>query len=151
MKQLLVECKPDELLVSKLGYTRKNLTHYQGKSRIFNKLKNSNDLIAMVDEDPGSIKTSYENTLQFVEEAEGISQFSDGAGNKVLVLKGKLEDWILDVCKRYKAKPADFGLPEKPNELHGEINHKLSHLGKLIDHLIKRKNPALLKLKSLLN
>ena len=59
MKKVHVECRPDELLISKLGYTRKMIVHHQGKSRVFHTLSKNKDLLAMVDEDPGSAKTRY--------------------------------------------------------------------------------------------
>ena len=150
MKQVHIECNPDELLVSKLGFTRNLVTHHQGKSRIFQVLSKNKNQLAMVDEDPHSSKTSYEKALQLVEEVEGIKYFSDQSGNKVIVLKGKLEDWLISVCDRSKVNMNKFGLPQTPDKLHGEINYKLPYFGKLIDHLIKENNPALLKLKSFL-
>ena len=38
MKIVHVECKPDELLVSKLGVQKKQITHHQGKTRVFHAL-----------------------------------------------------------------------------------------------------------------
>lgn len=72
MKDIHVECKPDEMLVRKLGFTKKKVTHYPGKSRVFRKLEKSNNQLALVDEDPGSTKTSYEQRLRFLKEVQGI-------------------------------------------------------------------------------
>ena len=151
MKQVHVECLPDEKLVTKLGHTRKFITHHQGKSRIFSTLRKNKNLIAIVDEDPGSTKTRYEESLNFREEFEGIRYFTDTSGNIVLILKGKLEDWIIAACKKQKIDIGKHGLPEKPNDLHDVIHHRLDNFGKLIDELMKEKNPAVLKLKSWLN
>lgn len=148
MKQVHIECKPDELLVSKLSFTRKFITHHQGKSKVFNKLIKSESLLAMVDEDPGSVKTSYEKSLRLEEESHGIKYYSDTSDNKVLVLTGKLEDWIITVCSNAKIKPTDFGLPTKSNDLHDVINQRLDKFGKLIEELLRQDCPAVLKLKS---
>lgn len=131
MKQVHVECKPDEQLVTILGITRKFITHHQGKSRVFAALCKSNDLLAVVDEDPGSIKTKYENSLFLQEEFEGIKYYTDATGNIVLSLKGKLEDWIIMVCKKQKISTLHYGLPEKPNDLHDVINDKLPNFSKV--------------------
>ena len=147
MKQVHVECKPDELLVSKLGFTKKYVTHHQGKSRVFQKLSKSESLLAMVDEDPGSSKTSYEKSLKFIEEKHGIKYFSDKKENKVFILTGKLEDWILNACKLQKIDPIEFGLPANPNKLHDILNHRLDKFEKLTDELIRKKNPSILQLK----
>jgi|WetSurMetagenome_2_1015567.scaffolds.fasta_scaffold16593_2 hypothetical protein len=151
MKQVHVECKPDEQLVTILGITRKFITHHQGKSRVFAALGKSNGLLAIVDEDPGSIKTKYENSLILRKEFEGIKYYTDATGNIVLSLKGKLEDWIIMACKKQKISTLHYGLPEKPNDLHDVINDKLSNFSQLINVLIKEKNPAVLKLKSWIN
>lgn len=148
MKQVHVECKPDELLVSKLGFTKKFITHHQGKSRVFHKLSQSESLLAMVDEDPGSGKTSYEKSLNFVEEKLDIKYYSDSRKNKVFILTIKLEDWILYACKLQKINPDDFGLPSDPVQLHNYINQRLDKFEKLINELIKKKNPAIVQLKS---
>jgi hypothetical protein len=151
MKQIHVECDPDELLVSKLGFTRKFVTHHQGKSRVFHALGKLKHQLAVVDEDPGSARAPFEKTLEYVEEFEGIKYFTDRSGNKIFILKGKLEDWIIYVCKQYKIKLSAFGLPDKPDDLHEVINQKLANFGKLIDEMIEHKNPAILKLKAWLN
>ena len=151
MKQVHVECKPDQELVSKLGVTRKFLTHHQGKSRIFNTLRKNKGLLAIVDEDPGSAKTRYEVSLKLKEEFEGIKFYTDQSGNIVLELKGKPEDWIIMVCRKQKINILEYNLPEKPNDLHDIINYRLPDFSRLIDDLIKEKNPAVLKLKAWLN
>ena len=151
MKKVHVECRPDELLISKLGFTRKMIVHHQGKSRVFHTLSKNKGLLAMVDEDPGSAKTRYEKSLHFKEEFEGIKYFYDKSGNKVFILKGKLEDWIIWVCKKQKVNLTNFKLPNKPNDLHDVINYKLQDFSRLIDELIKLRSPAVLKLRAWLN
>ncbi|MDD5571959.1 MAG: hypothetical protein PHD97_12485 [Bacteroidales bacterium] len=86
MKQVHVECKPDELLVSKLGFQRKFVMHHSGKSRVFHAISKTNQQLAMVDEDPDSSKTNYEKKLKFIEEFKGIKYFSDKSGNKIFFL-----------------------------------------------------------------
>lgn len=150
MRIVHVECLPDEILVKKLGITRKMVNHHSGKSRVFNKLRTSNNEIGMVDEDPGSIKTAFEQSLKFIKEAFGVKVFSDNRNNKILILSGKLEDWIITACKSTGVNMNQFGLPDRPNDLHGIINHRLSSFEKLIDHLKENNNPSLALLKDLL-
>jgi hypothetical protein len=76
----------------------------------------------MVDEDPGSVKTRYENLLTFVEEIEGIRHYTDRSGNRILYLNGKLEDRIISLCRRDGIQPTGFGLPDNPDDLHEIIN-----------------------------
>lgn len=148
MKEVHVECFPDEVLVKKLGIARKQITHHSGKSRVFAKLKTSKLQIALVDEDPGSAKCGYENSLIFVSKEFGISEWKDKSGNKVLVLKGKLEDWIITTCKAAKIDiQKDFGLPTKPNVLHEVINDRIGNFEKLIDYLLEKENTGIQQLK----
>jgi len=148
MKHIHIECLPDEYLVKRLGFTRKSITHHQGKSRVFHALKSKTGQLAIVDEDPGSIKTSYEKSLQFREEVEGIKYFTDASGNKILFLNGKLEDWIISVCKKESVELNRFGLPDKPDDLHDQINQKLINFDRVLVELLKKNNQSLLKLKT---
>jgi hypothetical protein len=102
----------------------------------------------MVDEDPGSAKTSYEKRLAFSEEIEGIKCYLDGNGNRILYLTGKLEDWIIIVCKKEGIIMNRYGLPERPNDLHEIINHRLTNFDKVLLELIGMGSPALNALKS---
>jgi len=146
MKHVHIECRPDEYLVKKLGFTRKFITHHQGKSRVFHVLSKKKNQLAMIDEDPGSVKTRYEKALKFNEEFEGIKYFTDQSGNKILFLNGKLEDWIISICKKEKIKLSKFGLPDKPDDLHDQINQKLPSFDKVLAELIKKNNSAIIKL-----
>ena len=148
MKDIHVECKPDEMLVRRLGFTKKKITHYPGKSRVFRKLGKSNNQLALVDEDPGSTQTSYEKKLRFLKEAHGIKFYQDKSQNKVFVLKGKLEDWLIQSCKLQNIDISRFTLPDDPEELHDVINQRQVKYNELLDHLLEKKNPALLELKN---
>jgi hypothetical protein len=150
-KAIHVECLPDELLVSKLGFTRKLVTHHTGKSRVFHKLKQSHHVLALVDEDPGSPKTTYEKMLQLVQTIHGIQCYIDNKGNKVAILTNKLEDWIIAVCNQANIDLTKFGLPEKPNALHGVINQRLVKFAQLIDVLLQSNNESMKSLKDWLS
>ena len=151
MKKIHVECKPDETLVKKLGFIGKNIIHHQGKSRLVYCLSKSNDELAVVDEDPGSVRHSYEKSLKFINEKHGIIQYVDNTGNRICTLKGKLEDWIVSICKQNRNELSSFGLPVKPNELHDIINLRLNNFERLLDDLLDSNNEAIIYLKNLLN
>jgi hypothetical protein len=148
MREIHVECLPDEALVKRLGMTAKFFTHHTGKSRMFFKLKYTSGVLAMVDEDPGSAKTSYERQLLFVTHQHGISFYKDGADNKIVVLKVKLEDWVISICKLAKVDVTKFNLPNRPNELHEVINQRLRNFERLIDYLLSINNPAIITLQN---
>jgi hypothetical protein len=143
MKRIHVECLPDETLLKQLGFSKKSITHHSGKSRVFKKLQSVKNEVAMVDEDPGSAKHPYENKLKRIETKEGISKYTDASGNIVVVLEGKLEDWIVSVCKKDKVKLDSFNLPDNPDKLHDKINYSLPHFEKLVKHLKDTNNKAI--------
>lgn len=151
MRKVHVECLPDEALVKVLGITRRMVTHHNGKSRVFSKLITVNNEIAVVDEDPGSAKTTYEKNLSLIDESNGIKRYKDQNGNVILVLKGKLEDWMIENCKASNINILTFGLPERPNELHGVINQRLRQFENLIIHLRENNNLAIHALRKWLN
>lgn len=147
MKQVHVECKPDELLVSKLGFTKKYITHHQGKAKVFDRLKKSESGLAVVDEDPGTFKSGYEKSLNLLEERLELKLFSDTNNNKICILSGELEEWIIDVCNKAKINLTEFGLPENHRDFKRVILSRLNNFDKLLSELIQRKNPAIMQLK----
>lgn len=151
MKPVHVECKPDEAFIKKMGFAKKLITHHTGKSRVFHKLKTVTNELAIVDEDPGSAKTTYEQQLHFIEERHGVKYYRDNNDNKILVLRGKLEDWILNVCNEANIDPSQFGFPTRPNDFHNIINQRIPRFELLVDRLIEKESSALSYLKGLLN
>lgn len=135
MKIVHLECLPDETLVKFLGIPKKRIVHHSGKSRVFHALKNAKGQIGLVDEDPGSAKTTYEKQLKPISQENGISVYRDQNNNVILQLHIKLEDWILDRCKRGNVNIERFGLPNNPNSLHNIINSRIQAFQKLLDAL----------------
>jgi hypothetical protein len=148
MKIVHVECDPDELLVKKLGCTKKKVEHHRGRTRIVKALQKESNLNALIDEDPGSPRHSYLKALKYIETCEGIDYFTDISGNRIFQLRGKLEDWIVAACKKEKIKLSNYGLPSDPDELTEIINYRLNNFEKLLDAMLEKKNPALSKLQS---
>ena len=146
-----IECLPDETLLKKLGYSRKQIEHHQGKSRVLGKISSLKDQIGLIDEDPMAAQHTYEQSLITESISNGVTLRKDvEKNNKVLILKVKLEDWIISACKKSHIEPADFGLPNKPNELHSVINNRIAAYERLLDALLAEKNPNLLTLKACL-
>lgn len=147
MKQIHIECKPDRCLVSKLGFTRKQIIHHQGKYKVFDRLQKVNSELAMVDEDPESDKSKYEQLLEFKEENSGIKLYTDSNKNMICVLSIKLEDWLLLACRQSQIKPSSYGLPDNQRELKQVILNKLGQVESLVDELVRQENPSILQLK----
>jgi len=147
-----LECKPDELLVMALGISRKQITHHSGKSRVYGALQKNSNAIGLVDEDPdpGSPKYTYENDLMLIEEKFGVKRFADKKrSNTVLVLKIKLEDWLISAGKvsGIDITKQPYNLPGHGNDLHKVINDRFPVYQKLLDDLLAKNNKPLLTLK----
>ncbi|MCC6723509.1 MAG: hypothetical protein IT258_03295 [Saprospiraceae bacterium] len=144
-----VECKPDELLVRVLGVTRKQLRHENDKPRVCGRLSKLEKCTGLVDEDPHTEQDTYIKALKFQEEKHAVKIFKDGKRkNKVIMLCPRLEEWLIFTTQSAGLKMADFGLSDKGNELHREINGRLQAVQKLIEKLIEIKSDGILYLKN---
>jgi hypothetical protein len=152
MKKLHLECKPDETLAKILGKTNKEILHHNDKGRVCKFLSQNSGLTGMIDEDPNSAQPSYIDQLTNSSQKYSIKELIHvKSQNKLVVLCPRLEEWIIGVCKSNDVQISDFGLSEKPNTLHGEINSKLKKFEELLVHLRDDiKSKELLYLKTLL-
>lgn len=153
---MFVECNADEALVRYLtGLPRRQITHeLKGKFEICIRLSNLRDEIGMVDEDPGNIQPPYLGRIRISEnlESHGIRVLvDDSRNNKLVVLRPKLEDWILRAARDSGLRMENYGLPDRASTLHREINGKLDNLSRLLGDLNDAGSPRLHMLKDLLN
>lgn len=152
MKQVHLECKPDETLIRALGASRKVVNHHNDKGRVCNILEKRQSEIGMVDEDPDSSQPTYLKKLTEVEVRYKIRLLTDPQrGHAVIVLCPRLEEWILDVAGRQKVDVTTFGLPDKPEQLHKLITSRLDQFRKLVEHLLAQETEPILYLQRLLN
>ena len=148
---LLLECKPDEELARQLGRARRDCRHLNDKGRVCNWLKRMEGLVAMIDEDPGAAQPPYLSQLQLVSQEHGIRVLRDPTRNHlVIILQPRLEEWVIAGAKTARVKMEDFGLSERGNDLHREINSRLPAFSRLIDALVTTGCPRLVRLQELL-
>lgn len=146
-----LECKPDERLVMCLGIRRKEIRHHNDKGQVCNALKKSEEQRGLIDEDPGSAQPTYLRGLNIVSDELGIRELEDRNGNAIIILKPKLEDWLIAACEESQIDLSDYSLPNSSNHLHKEINYKLNRLEEVIEALLAKKSRRLNRLRSLLN
>ena len=148
---LLLECKPDEVLARRLGLTRKACVHHNDKGRVCNALKKSSGYTGMIDEDPGSAQPPYLATLAQTANIHDLLVMQDSQrSHRVVIVRPRLEEWIIKTAQASGLKMGDFGLSERGNELHREINARLPKLEELLDALIEAGSERLRYLKSLI-
>lgn len=152
MKQIHLECEPDEVLVKALGFPRKKVNHHNDKGRVCNKLEKETEVIGMIDEDPDSPQPTYLKQLTEVETKHSIRLLNDvKRGHKLIVIQPRLEEWILAVAAKQRVDVKLFGLPDKPERLHQLVTSRLTQFKDLIEHLYTLKSEPILHLQRLLN
>jgi predicted transcriptional regulator len=148
---LLLECSPDEMLARKLGFARRDLRHLAGKSRICKYLIRSKSDFGLIDEDPNSVQQAYFNDLKLSSEQHDMRVYYDGVrDNRIIVLRPRLEEWLIKTTELSGAAMTTFGLSNQGNELHREINSRISNLEKLLDYLLNKQDLRLMYLRTLL-
>lgn len=148
-KKVIVECNPDELLVMTLGLSRKEVAHQNSKGEVCNYQSKTEIKIAIVDEDPNSGQPKYFQNFTLAEERFGIKKLvHPNNGKIILIIRPRLEEWVLAQCEQSNINPEDFFLPNDPKHLKDVINLRLNHFGRLINALKQRGNNGLNYLQS---
>lgn len=162
--RILVECYADEKLVSK--FIKIKIEHTRGKAKLFGKLEKKQErrLLALIDYDPQEIwEKRRHRYLKALEDAKKYKEYKNGklvvyidpkAGHKIIALNPKLEDWLIDNCKKAKVNPKDFGLPSDPEKLGDIIRvHEEKFPKGFIDllNLLAEQSSSFKQLKKLLN
>lgn len=144
MKRVIVECNPDELLVRVLGLGIKEIAHQSNKGEVCNYLRKTDINIAILDEDPSSGQPNYLKEFNTVDEKFGVRKLQHKAVNKtILVIRPRLEEWIISQCRISGINPVDFFLPQDAKRLKDEINIRLKHFANLLAELLRKENPGL--------
>ncbi len=146
MKKIIVECNPDEILVKGLGITAKQVAHQDNKGEVCNYMRKTNTGLALIDEDPDSGQPNYLKEFEIEEEKYGVRKLVHRKEAKtILVLKPRLEEWIIEQCKESGIVPKH--LPNKASELKKVINLRLNFFSDLIQELSKANSKGLEYLK----
>ena len=153
---IYVECTPDAALVRHItDPSKRQVIHeLKGKYEVCKRVSSQSDCRAMVDEDPGSVVPPYLRRISLVQELveEGLIVYHDGARrNQVVVLRPRLEDWILAAAKGVGLMAAAFGLPAHPARLHSVINANISKYNRLLEALDEAGSNRLVTLSRLLS
>jgi hypothetical protein len=151
MKKVVVECNPDELLVRVLGLGRKEIVHEPNKGEVCNYLRKNNIRLAIIDEDPDSGQPNYLKDFVLKEEKFGVKKLVRNPFDKtILVIKPRLEEWVIAQCTSSHVDPRKFHLPNDAKELKKVINSKLVFFGNLLEELLLKENKGLLYIKNVI-
>jgi len=145
---IFVECIPDYTLICKLRSSpSKKVEHSSGKTAVLNKLirrtgaPNYENSIGMIDEDP--LSSQPKTIKSFVEkvnipECEIKILYYEFLNNHVLILRPRLEEWLIASANEAGISMSDYDLPNNAEHLHEIINLNVDKLTLLIDILLEK-------------
>ena len=153
MPEIVLECKADETLVKSLGYPHKMITHQPSRGEVINYLRKNPGSIGIVDDDPQSAKPNYFFKFQreTVEKFNVESFCINKLNTRLIIIKPKLEDWILKHAISIKINPLDYSFSDDGNKVHKIINSRLFQFRNMLNEMIERNSPALTYLKELID
>lgn len=132
---IFVECKPDETLVRVL-LPRRQVIHARSKPRVVSQVSRRKNCIGLIDEDPGAVQPGYLETLTYTANQYAFRVLEDpNKRNKIVVLRPRLEEWVLQASRLARIRVEDYGLPADPSGLREVINHRLPNLARLVKDL----------------
>ncbi len=119
--KIAVECYPDEVVLRGLGVPRKQVLHQARKVEVFNWLKKNASAVGMVDEDPDSDQPRDLVSYHQVQASEGLLLLirQGSSGQRLIVVRPRLEDWLIQRAKVCGIDPRQYQLPGSAKELHG--------------------------------
>lgn len=141
---IFVECDADKALVTSLGITTKHITHARGESRVCKAIIRKAKVVGVTDEDPQGTHPTSLKSLSKLSEDEHFQILKNKANESyIIVLRPRLEEWILKACVQAKIKIQDYGLPNEARELHEIVNINLKKFRALLN--ILKQSSALFK------
>jgi hypothetical protein len=154
VRNIVVECKPDEALIRALGFSKRHIVHQSGKGEVINFLEKNSDSIGMVDEDPGTANAKFFSKFQRVENSKhNIDYYTlPKSATCIIVIRPFLEEWIWNQSKEDSVDPTKFFSTSKDGRsLHKIINQRLPKFEELLSEMLDKQSQGLLHLKRLIN
>jgi hypothetical protein len=118
--RILVECYPDAALLRALGVPRKQLRHESCKGEVVKRVLKSDCATGLIDEDPLSAQPRDIDNYKQVQAAEGLRLLArrDDKNKRLIIVRPRLEDWLIARARSVGVKPEEYGLPSDPDRLH---------------------------------
>jgi hypothetical protein len=118
--KVLVECYPDAALLRALGVPRKQIDHQSCKGEVVKRMLKSDCATGLIDEDPSSAQPRDLNNYKEEQAAEGLRLLArrDDKNKRLIIVRPRLEDWLIARARSVGVKPEEYGLPSDPDRLH---------------------------------
>lgn len=116
---IAVECFPDEILLRSLGIPVARVRHSRGSGNVLNDLLRGHAVLGVIDEDPGKTRPSEIRRFQQKECQGDIILMTGGRdeGARLLMIRPRLEEWLLARANASGVNPGDYGLPNTSKAL----------------------------------
>jgi len=146
--KIFVECNVDgeviKFVLRKIGISESFVEHERGKNRVVKKTINSPRSIGLIDEDPWAIMPKEMKELK--EESKDsslyrilqIAVYYSEKHSRIIMLKPRIEEWLIRLCKLSKIDYTKYGLPSDISILKKVINVKLRAIQKLLEVLFEK-------------
>jgi len=151
---IFVECKPDYLLVRKLGYSKKQIIHAGNISEVCKRLQNNQNCCGLVDEDPYGTKPTYMVNLlnnSLISNNHDIKvAYDNRRNNYLIVLCPRLEEWFHKTARIIRINLRQYRLPDNPVKLHAVINENLDKFESFLNAILSQNHPRINELRNAL-
>ena len=111
------------------------------------------DAIGIIDEDPGSSQPSHLKKFRLKQDLSehGLAMLEENdSGKKLVIIKPRLEEWLLRAGKESAISFKEYNLPETGKDLHKVINTNLERLKLVLKELLEERCVRLQKLEEIL-
>lgn len=141
---IFVECNADRALIASLGVTANRIIHSSNLPEVCKAVMKKQKTIGIVDEDPQGPQPSYLKNLTLLHEDDHFRILIDKRNDsRLIVLRPRLENWILRACLLSKVQADQFKLPHDARKLHETVNANLSKFQELL--IVLKQRSALFK------
>jgi hypothetical protein len=122
---IFVECNPDEFVIKNImGDMEIEIKHGGGKGNVLKKLRDGNQSIGIIDEDPHSAQPR--EMKKYVEkdarENAKLLRKADDESKVLIQLSPDIEGWLINRAQENEIPLKDYGLPEDRKRMH-DIHH----------------------------
>jgi len=146
-----LECLADKTFLSKIHpQSIKGIVHSGNKTKVLDDLiKNYDNSIGIIDEDPWSYPPIA--LKQFIKYANSRNNYFEilqdlNRNNFLIMLKPRLEEWVLQAALVSNLKVTDYDLPLNGDDLHAIININITNFSYLLDDLLRSNNACVKEL-----
>ena len=118
---IIVECYNDEALMYRIGFSRDQVRHESGRSRVLGRVEQAKGrIVGIIDEDPQTGKPSEMKEYELKGSMGSIRLLGrvNDSSKSLIQMSPRLENWLYEIARRNKIHPEDYGLSSYPEVFH---------------------------------